>query len=203
MTVLMAFAVFVQYPRERERRVTEALKTLASAVELRFPRYRGGTETCVQWSLELGRHAGLGRRQLKRLEWAAWAQDLGLCSIPYGQLNERPIETWSKLEHTVYREHPESGAAMLELVPMLRELAPIVRHHHGHALDDEEDPRESSSIESRILCLVNGYLWHRQELGEGIARDHLIEQKGRLYDASLVDVLLEMTHGKSTDPQED
>lgn len=180
-------------PRQKDQLVRHSLVCLSSAVEMRFAMYHGSTQEVVRVAQLLGQELGLSARRMRNLEQAAWAQDIGLCSVPYSLLNGKPLARWTDADHAVYRRHGEVGSAMLELIPTLSHLAPIVRHHHPDAAS-EASPKALPGLskESKILCLVNSYLWHAHELGVVIAKDHIQTEAGRLYDAKMVNVLLQL-----------
>lgn len=179
-------------PRQQERLVRDSLVCLSSAIEMRFAGYHGSTVEVVRLALELGRRIGLTSGQLRRLEQAAWAQDIGLSSVPYALLNHTPMEHWTEADHAIYARHPEVGGAMLELIPNLEHLAHIVRHHHGAIRHHDDLSHTGLCVEARVLSLVNSYLWHANELGVVVAKDHIQTESGRLFDAKMVDELLRM-----------
>lgn len=188
----MAFLSFWWIPRHQERLVRDSLVCLSSAIEMRFSGYHGSTVEVVRLALELGRRMGLTSSQRRRLEQAAWAQDIGLSSVPYALLNHTPMEQWTESDHAIYARHPEVGAAMLELIPNLSHLAHIVRHHHGAVQHHNDLSHTGLCAEARVLSLVNSYLWHANELGVVVAKDHIQTESGRLFDAKMVEELLRM-----------
>ncbi len=76
----------------------------------------------------LGAGLGLSTDEIRILEWAGYVHDIGKIGIPEEVLNKRgPLtpEEWD-----VMRRHAELGDGLLRRLPGLREVLPVVRHHH-------------------------------------------------------------------------
>ena len=76
----------------------------------------------------LGRHLGLGDREVELLRTAGSLHDLGMIGVRDDVLNKPGslnAEEWELM-----RRHPDIGADMVAQHPALAEVAPLVRHHH-------------------------------------------------------------------------
>jgi response regulator RpfG family c-di-GMP phosphodiesterase len=193
LSFILSGGVLVYYirwmlPAQMDTRFRESMKAFSTAVELRFPHHKGMTSRVARLSQETGKRLMLSPAALKRLDTAAHLRDIGLCSIAYRLGNEKHPTRWSEAEQVTYDRHPESGAAMLELIPSLRHIANAVRCHHA-PYDGSADrffPKgEDIPIESRILNVVTSYVWNEKMLGAFLAIDNLDCGLGTLYDPAV------------------
>lgn len=169
------------------------MQAFSTAVELRFPAHRGLSERVSRLSVAVGQELGLGRQRLLDLEMAATLRDIGLCSIPYALMNERHPESWSAAEALSYERHGEVSAAMLELVPRLSHLAPIVRNHHIEFASGELVSgvlRSQIPLEAFILSAVTAYVRSADLQGLFLAREALIAEAGIEHEPRVVEALL-------------
>lgn len=182
-------------PQQLNRRTRDSISAFSRAIELRFPSHEGLTEEVVHLSLQVGRMLQLAPDTLERLELAAMLRDVGLCAIPYKLVNEKPVLRWSSEDQQAYYRHQEISATMLELVPSLKHLAPIVRCHHT-SFDGSDGPHfpshENLPIESRILKVVGAYVWGERWQGRMLARTWIEQGAGADYDPIIVAALWEV-----------
>lgn len=206
VTAALAYAARVELPIREDERMTQTLRALARAIELRFPSHGGLSARVASLSLHVGRVVGLSDHRLRELEKAAWLRDLGLCAISYDLINRKPSSDWSDADRATYDRHPDVSGAMLELVPTLRHLAPVVRCHHAN-FDGSSGPffpvGEQLPLESRILKLICDYVWLERRQGQLLAREQLRDGAGRAYDPHLVEAFLGvLTSDRVGDPVE-
>jgi response regulator RpfG family c-di-GMP phosphodiesterase len=191
-TLGLLYYVRIYLPGRLDGRFRQSLNAFSTAVELRFPSHKGLTERVVPISREVGKRLGLNAKKLNDLETAAILRDIGLCAIPYKLVNGRAVVSWSQAEWDTYDRHPEVSAAMLELVPSLREIAPIVRCHHAR-FDGSSGPffpsRDALPLEARILKVVTEYVWAERNQGAVLASDELVTGSGTSYDPAVVEAL--------------
>ncbi len=188
---------YVRYflPAQLDDRFRQSLTAFSTAIELRFPTHGGLSRRVIALSVGVGKRMGLRANQLRDLEMAATLRDIGLCAIPYGLVNGKAEEEWTEAEQMTYDRHPEVSGAMLELVPSLRQLSPIVRWHHANydgrnPLDPTVPTGNRLPIESRILKVVTQYVWQEREQGDLIAREVIREGAGTLYCPAAAGALL-------------
>lgn len=185
-TAWLIYYVRWYLPERLDERFRESLRAFSTAVELRFPTHAGLSQRVVALSLGAGRHMGLKARQLRDLQMASTLRDIGLCAIPYSLVNDRIDGEWTEAEQMTYDRHPEVSGAMLELVPSLSHLAPVVRWHHANF--DGKSPGDPTvptgrrlPPESRILKVVTQYVWIERTHGDLLARETIREGIGSLY----------------------
>lgn len=180
-------------PRRLDERIADSIKAFGTAIELRFPSHQGLMTRVIGLGQAMGRMMGMSDAVLRELEIAARLRDIGLCSVPYRLVNGLPYGDWNAAERSAYFHHAEAGAAMLESVPELSRLAPIVRYHHTRydGADDSTSPCGTSlPIEARILKVATDYVWHERQVGSLLAREMIRTGLGKAYCPEAAGVLL-------------
>lgn len=136
----------------------DTIKSFVGALEAKDPYTRGHSERVSEYAVTIGAAMKLDGRSRERLEHAALLHDLGKISISRGILT-KPGRL-SDDEMAIMQEHPATGARMIEKVPPLSDLAPIVGEHHerfgggGYPLGVDAS---STSLLSRILTLADAF----------------------------------------------
>lgn len=199
-TLVLTLYVSFVLPKRVEEEIRGSLRVFSTAIELRFASHRGLTDRVVVLCRAVGRQMGLSKRQLLDLESAAHLRDIGLCVVSYRAINHSPSNVPDDRAE-LYDRHPEISATMLELVPSLRRIAPIVRGHHASEVVDAQQAfipvRASLPVESLILDVVTSYTWAERRQGDLIARELLRDGRGTIYDEEVVDAFLRvLTSGR-------
>lgn len=180
-------------PRQLDDRVTESVKAFGIAIELRFPTHKGLSQRVIALSKAAAIQMGLSSSLRRDLELAGRLRDIGLCSIPYRLVNGLSPSDWNVAEKATYLKHAEVSGAMLELIPELSRLAPIVRYHHARfdGADDSGVPRgRALPVASRILKVVADFVWYERLQGSLIAREIIKAGRGSAYCPDASDALL-------------
>jgi cyclic di-GMP phosphodiesterase len=112
-----------------ERLLLPALATaFANAIEARDAGTRGHCERLAALASWLGAEAGLAPYEVELVRFGAILHDVGKIGIPDRiLLKTGPFEP-GELE--VMQTHPLVGDQLLEQLPMLQAVRPVVRHHH-------------------------------------------------------------------------
>jgi HD-GYP domain-containing protein (c-di-GMP phosphodiesterase class II) len=200
-TALIGAAMFaygrILLPLRLRQRLEQSVRAFSRAIELRFPAHRGQTDRVLYLALRVGDRMKLSGEQRSRLALAAELRDIGLCAIPYRLGNEKGYSEWSEEEREAYARHPEISAAMLEKIPSLAELAPIVGAHHE---DYEACP--DRPIEARILRAASDYVWLERLQGTLPATEDLRSGAGSRFDPIVVQALLSvLTSSRVGEPE--
>jgi HD-GYP domain-containing protein (c-di-GMP phosphodiesterase class II) len=111
-----------------DRLTTEALGALAAAIDAKDDYTRGHSERVAAIAGEIARHLGCGSQEVQRIVTAARMHDIGKIGVPDDLLHKGHDLT--KEERAQVARHPEVGAAILMPIHTLRDVVPIVRHHH-------------------------------------------------------------------------
>lgn len=146
-------------------------------------------------AVELGEQLGLNEKERDSLYKAALLCDIGKLSLP----DESVHTPYTRLEANAQREyhrHPIVAEATLLSIEPLAEAATIIRLHcervDGSGFPDKLEA-DQIPLPSRILAvtkafadLIDGHLLPKQ-LTISEAREFLDEQKGKRYDAEIVE----------------
>ncbi len=104
------------------------LLTLALSVEAKDPYTNGHCDRLVRYSVALGMRLNLAVDQLKALHRGGILHDLGKIGVPDSiLLKPGPL---NDAERAVIREHPAIGERICSPLKTLRQVLPIIRHHH-------------------------------------------------------------------------
>ena len=134
------------------------LRSLASALELRFPFLSGHNKRVQDIALRIGKRLGISHAEMVTLGTAAALHDIGLIGIPGEILSKSRKLTARELE--IARKHPFLGAKLLEGVPGMEETRRVILEHqeffdgsgYPYGLQGEE-----ISLGARILSLAEYY----------------------------------------------
>lgn len=175
------------------------LRALVLALETKDPYARGGTDRVVRFAVALGEELGLDELELQALEVAALLHDIGMSSTGEGVAQTgRPLSTF---ERGLLKLHPVLAAEILEEVPALRTVIPIVYHHHewfdgrGYVVGLAG---ESIPIGSRILSVADAFVAmtgdrpYRAAMSVTEAVGELEEKAGTQFDPDVVRAFLDL-----------
>ncbi|TFH32904.1 MAG: diguanylate cyclase [Deltaproteobacteria bacterium] len=174
------------------------LRSLSTALELRFP-FLGGHGNRVQdLSLRIGKRLGLPDGELATLGMAATLHDIGIVGIPGEILTKSQKLTDRELE--IARKHPFLGAKMLEGIPGMEEAGRIILEHQEY-FDGSGYPYglrgEEISLGARIVALAEFYdsitssRPHRGGLRQEEALQLVRNSMGTIFDERICRAFLE------------
>ena len=177
----------------------DTLKALALALESKDPYAHGGTERVIACATAIGRELALDDREARALEIAALLHDIGM--IASGEASARTDRPLTTIEWGLLKMHPVIAAEILEQAPALREVAPIVYHHHEHydgagyvnGLSGAEIP-----LGARILAVADAYVAmtsmrpYRQAMSHEAAVAELRANAGTQFDPHVVEALVDI-----------
>ena len=167
------------------------LKALTSSLETRDSETHGHSERVVSFSLRLGREMGLGREELRSLEFGSLLHDIGKIGVPDAILRKPAAltpEEWHKM-----RVHPLLGKQILEGIEFLEGAARVVAEHH-EKWDGSGYPLglrgEEIDLNARIFAVADAF--------DAMTSDR-VYRAGRSYEAALAE--LEEFAGRQFDPE--
>ncbi|MEN6431194.1 MAG: HD domain-containing phosphohydrolase [Coriobacteriales bacterium] len=173
----------------------DTLQALAAALETKDPYARGGTERVLDYATAAGEAFGLEPEHLEALRIAALLHDIGMdMNVVGARPGGRPLST---VERGLIKLHPQIAAEILQEIPALRDVAPIVYHHHewydGHGYLGGI-AGESIPLGARILAVVDAYVAmtsdrpYRAAMTPSRALAELRDKAGTQFDPAVVDV---------------
>jgi diguanylate cyclase (GGDEF)-like protein len=134
------------------------LRSLSTALEVRFPFLSGHGQRVRDLSLRVGKRLGLPEGQLATLGTAAALHDIGIVGIP-GEILTK-IRKLTDREMDIARKHPFLGAKMLEGIPGMEDAGRIILEHQEY-FDGSGYPYglqgEEISVGARIVALAEFY----------------------------------------------
>jgi diguanylate cyclase (GGDEF)-like protein/PAS domain S-box-containing protein len=138
--------------------VIEAIFAFAKTIELK-DRYTGDhVEKTIHYSATLARSLGLPSNEIETIKEASILHDLGKVGISESILLKPGKLT--KREREIIQRHPQIGVDIIRPLHFLRELIPIIRHHHewwnGKGYPDKLK-KESIPIGARIVAIADVY----------------------------------------------
>lgn len=174
----------------------DTLKALSLALETKDPYSSGGTERVLALATAIGEAYGLPEAEQEALRVAALLHDIGMSAAgePLGSA-QRPLST---IEHGLLKLHPQIAVDILQELPALRCVVPIVYHHHEwfngqgylNGLSGESIP-----LGARILAVADAYVAmtsersYRPAMTQAQVLAELSEKAGAQFDPAIVDVL--------------
>src|SRR3954469_19018197 len=179
---------------------------LVGVLDARAPILRREAGESALLARAVARRLDLSSHELEVIATAALLRDVGNVAIP-----ERTLMTPGPLsadERTLVEMHPRVGAALIDELPALNDVATAVRYHHER-LDGTGYPTglggDGIPIAARVLAVVDAYSAmiherpHRPARWPHEAISELTNGAGTRFDASVVRALADEV-GSSTAP---
>ncbi len=183
--------------RESSELYFDTLKTLALALETKDPYAQGGTERILEIVEVLGAELGVDDAQLQALRIAAMLHDIGMNAAgDVVAVGDRPLST---VEWGLLKMHPSIAADIIGQAPSLREVAPIVYHHHEHFDGSGYVTGASGTaipLGARILSVADAYVAmtsdrpYRSAMSSERAVQELTAKSGTQFDPRVVEGFL-------------
>ena len=178
------------------------VRVLENVMAARDPYTVTHQQGVAQLSLAIAWEMGLEEKQTRNLEMAARLHDFGKISVPIGILS-KPGKL-SVPEMALIKAHPATGADMLKpLTIPERTFLTIMQHHER--INGSGYPfglsGEDILLEARILGVadvVEAMAFHRPyrpSLGFEAALEEISQNKGVLYDTSVVNAFTKIYSG--------
>ena len=111
-------------------RATEAMESLAAAVDARDTYTAGHSRRVQDIAVAIGRELDLDGPELESLSFAALFHDVGKLAVPDALLlKSGPLDDQ---EWWIVRRHAEEGERIIGHLGFLSDATPAIRHHHEH-----------------------------------------------------------------------
>ncbi len=178
--------------------LTATIWTMSRTAETRDPYTAGHQQRVADFSCAIARRMQLDEERITGINYAGILHDIGKIRIPVSILN-RPGKLMAA-EFDLIKTHSEVGYEILKDIPSPWPFAEFARQHH-EKMDGSGYPQGISGdeihLESRILSAadvleaINSHRPYRPALGIEVAKDVLTSNKGKHFDADVVDACIE------------
>ena len=114
--------------RENHELFINSIRALAAAIDAKDPYTRGHSERVARYSSLVAKEMGLPTEEIRRVRLSALLHDVGKIGIDDKILRKPTALTEEEFE--IMKTHPAKGAAIMEVIPQLRDVIPGMKHHH-------------------------------------------------------------------------
>jgi putative nucleotidyltransferase with HDIG domain len=176
----------------------ELLELMVAAIEARDPYTSGHSRRVAEKARIIARTVGLRDKDIERIVAAALLHDVGKIHEVFGPILSKPGRL-SPEEQVVMRTHPVKSAELAAKVTELRDVVPLIRHHHEN-FDGTGYPDglkgETIPLGSRIIMFADTIdamttdRPYRAALDATSVRKELLRFRGTQFDPSICDALL-------------
>ncbi len=134
------------------------IRTVVSLIDAKDDYTAGHSSRVTQYALMMAGQIGYSPADRDRLELGALLHDVGKIGMPDAIL-KKPSGLTDE-EFAIVKNHPVKGADALAPIKQLREIIPLVRHHHER-LDGRGYPDGLSgdriTTDAQIVCIADSY----------------------------------------------
>jgi PAS domain S-box-containing protein len=188
------------------KNLTGTVQAMAMTVETRDPYTAGHQRRTSDIARGIAQKMGLPGKQVDGIRMAGVIHDLGKISVP-AEILSKPGDI-GQSEFSLIKHHPQTGYTILKGIDFRWPVAEIVRQHHER-MDGSGYPYglsgEDILMEARVIGVadvieaMSSHRPYRPALGIDKAFDEIVQHKGELYDADVVDAAVELYTGKQFD----
>jgi PAS domain S-box-containing protein/putative nucleotidyltransferase with HDIG domain len=175
------------------------VEAIAAMVEYRDPYTAGHERRVARLATAIGVEMGMNEKRLEGLGVMGYIHDLGKISVP-AEILSKP-SSLSEIETALIRQHADTGYQILRKLTFPWPVADAVRQHHER-IDGSGYPQglkgEEILLEARILAVADtveamgSHRPYRPSKGIEPALEEIARNRGRLYDAEVVDACLRL-----------
>lgn len=182
-----------------QRAMDGIIHAISMTVELRDPYTAGHQQRVSELAAAIAQNMGLSADRIYGLRMASNIHDLGKITIP-SEILCKPGQL-GPLEYELIKNHVQAGYDILKKIEFPWPLAEMILQHHER-MDGSGYPRnlkgDAIMQEARILAVadvfetMSSHRPYRPSLGMDRAIEELLKNKGRLYDADVVETCLDL-----------
>lgn len=176
---------------EREDMLLSTIKVLVNALEAKDTYTSGHSAEVEVLAVDIAQSLNLSDEEVFKVGIAAMLHDIGKIGIPDDLLHKKG--TFTESEWSIVKQHPVIGATIIEEIPSLADITPIVLHHHER-WDGNGYPQSMASTEiplgARIIAVADSF--------QAMVSDRPY-RKGMKQEAALAEI--KRCEGTQFDPQ--
>jgi len=172
---------------------SQTIQSFAHAIEAKDEYTHGHSERVTEYAVAIAQQMNLSDSELDLIYNAGRLHDIGKIGMQYEKLNKPGKLT--EQEWQMFRKHPTIGKTILEPIKFLKDVVPIVFHHHER-FDGNGYPEglkgKDIPLGSRILAIADTYdamtsdRSYRNALSHEIAESEIVKHAGSQFDSELV-----------------
>ena len=176
----------------------ELLELMVAAIEARDPYTSGHSRRVADKARVIAKSIGIGAKDIERIVAAALLHDVGKIHEVFGPILSKPGRLTPE-EQVIMRTHPIKSAELAGKVTELRDVVPLIRHHHEN-WDGTGYPDglkgDSIPLGSRIIMFADTIdamttdRPYRAALDAQAVRKELLRFRGTQFDPGICDALL-------------
>jgi len=176
----------------------ELLELMVAAIEARDPYTSGHSRRVADKARVIARAVGVREREIQRIVAAALLHDVGKIHEVFGPILSKPGRLTPE-EQVIMRTHPIKSAELAGKVTDLRDVVPLIRHHHEN-WDGTGYPdglkADGIPLGSRIIMFADTIdamttdRPYRAALDATSVRKELLRFRGSQFDPQICDALL-------------
>jgi len=183
--------------RKLQRTVEGTIQAIALTVETRDPYTAGHQRRVTKLAYAIAREMGLPNDQIQRVRIAGLLHDLGKIFIPT-EILSKPGQL-TEVEFSIIKSHPQAGYEILKGIEFPWPIADVVIQHHERlngsgypaGLKDEEIVMEAKILAvADVAEAMSSHRPYRPAIGLDKALKEIVNNKGVLYDAKVVDACM-------------
>ena len=184
--------------KEREALLIGILVALTRAIDAKSKWTAGHSERVTHYADEIGRVLQFNEEQMKVLYISAILHDIGKIAVPE-QILDKPGKLTDE-EFDEVKKHPRAGTNIISSIPSYETILSGILYHHerwdGTGYPDGLKG-ENIPLNARIICVADVYdaleadRPYRKAWSKEQALSFFEEQKERMFDPHLVDILKE------------
>jgi putative nucleotidyltransferase with HDIG domain len=176
----------------------ELLELMVAAIEARDPYTSGHSRRVADKARVIAKAAGVNARDIERIAAAALLHDVGKIHEVFGPILSKPGRLTPE-EQVIMRTHPVKSAELAGKVTELKDVIPLIRHHHEN-WDGTGYPDglkgDAIPLGSRIIMFADTIdamttdRPYRAALDAQSVRKELLRFRGTQFDPAICDALL-------------
>lgn len=176
----------------------ELLELMVAAIEARDPYTSGHSRRVAEKARVIATAVGLREKEIERIVAAALLHDVGKIHEIFGPILSKPGRLTPE-EQVIMRTHPIKSAELAATVTQLKDVVPLIRHHHEN-WDGSGYPdglkAEAIPLGSRIIMFADTIdamttdRPYRAALDALSVRKELLRYRGTQFDPTICDALL-------------
>ena len=175
------------------------IASLAAVIEARDPYTIGHSTRVTQYAVAIAEAMGLPAEDVEEIRLASLLHDVGKIGIPDRVLNK--TDRLTEEEFSAIKMHPTMSVKIIEPLPHLANIIPVIYHHHEHFDGTgyvEGKAGDKIPLGSRIIAAADAFEAmtsdrpYRQALSREQAMAQLRNKAGTQFDPEVVGYFLEL-----------